>query len=239
MTRAGVYAIRNSINGKTYVGTSLNIPRRWREHRKHLRDRNHINAHLQAAWNQYGEGAFVFSVLAVVANADELSAGEAHWISLLQTADPDKGYNLRLDPCTNRGLSANAGEKNNHSRLASAQVIEIRRRLLAGERQRTIAAQFGVAEKTVNSIRLGQSWRHVTELRDEVTALPTSGGPRNNRGVRNPKARLTEADVVQIRALLAAGQLAQAEIARQFGVVKQTIWRIKHGVQWHTDSTNA
>ena len=35
---AGAYAIRNNINKKIYVGSSLNIYKRWREHKAHFKN---------------------------------------------------------------------------------------------------------------------------------------------------------------------------------------------------------
>lgn len=59
----GVYEIRNKINGKKYIGSSNNILLRFSKHKKLLNRNSHINKHLQFAWNKYGMGAFVFSIL--------------------------------------------------------------------------------------------------------------------------------------------------------------------------------
>ena len=59
----GIYEIRNTINGNTYVGSAINIKRRWIDHRSTLRGETHSNNHLQNAWNKYGGESFVFRVL--------------------------------------------------------------------------------------------------------------------------------------------------------------------------------
>ena len=41
--RAGVYQIRNMQNGKIYVGSSVNLNKRWREHRSARKIRNGTN----------------------------------------------------------------------------------------------------------------------------------------------------------------------------------------------------
>ena len=48
----GIYAITNIMDGKAtaYVGRSIDIERRWKEHRRDLRGGLHPNAHLQSAW---------------------------------------------------------------------------------------------------------------------------------------------------------------------------------------------
>jgi len=60
----GIYGILNKINGKMYVGQSVNINSRFIRHRYHLNKGVHINVHLQRAWDKYGLDAFEFKVLA-------------------------------------------------------------------------------------------------------------------------------------------------------------------------------
>lgn len=66
----GVYEIVNKINGHKYVGSSIDIRRRWQEHKNDLRKEKHHNTYLQRAWNKYGEKCFKFKVL-VYANQKE------------------------------------------------------------------------------------------------------------------------------------------------------------------------
>jgi group I intron endonuclease len=61
--RAGIYNIYCTVNGKQYVGSSNDIQRRWGEHRRDLRAKEHHCPHLQNAWNKYGENAFIFNVI--------------------------------------------------------------------------------------------------------------------------------------------------------------------------------
>jgi len=60
---SGVYEIVNSVNGKRYVGSTMNLKKRRRNHLSRLRHNNHSNPHLQAAFCKYGEAAFLFSLL--------------------------------------------------------------------------------------------------------------------------------------------------------------------------------
>lgn len=61
---AGIYYITNKVNGHKYVGSSVDIERRWKQHKCILRGYCHDNSHLQAAWNKYGEDAFEFKIMA-------------------------------------------------------------------------------------------------------------------------------------------------------------------------------
>lgn len=60
---SGVYAITNIVNGKFYIGSTVNIDKRWKEHKSLLYRNLHKNVHLQRAWNKYGENCFRISVI--------------------------------------------------------------------------------------------------------------------------------------------------------------------------------
>lgn len=60
---SGIYLIKNTANGKTYVGSSIGIRERWRQHTKFLKRGDHHCKKLQAAWNEHDADAFEFSIL--------------------------------------------------------------------------------------------------------------------------------------------------------------------------------
>ncbi len=63
----GVYRITNTINGNCYVGSSAkSIRKRWKNHLSNLRRDVHRSAHLQNAFNLYGEDVFQFQILCSV-----------------------------------------------------------------------------------------------------------------------------------------------------------------------------
>lgn len=59
---SGVYVILNTVNGRRYVGSSVDIPQRWREHLSRLRREVHVNLALQADWLAHGPNAFHWQV---------------------------------------------------------------------------------------------------------------------------------------------------------------------------------
>lgn len=59
----GIYCIENIVNHKIYIGSSKNIYQRLLKHFALLRHNKHENAHLQNAWNKYGESSFEWSVV--------------------------------------------------------------------------------------------------------------------------------------------------------------------------------
>ena len=60
---SGIYCIENVVNHKIYIGSSKNIYQRLLKHFALLRHNKHENAHLQNAWNKYGESSFEWSVI--------------------------------------------------------------------------------------------------------------------------------------------------------------------------------
>lgn len=59
----GVYKIANTLTGDFYIGSSINLLKRFKEHQNRLIGNRHKNAHLQNAWNKYGEDKFSFEVI--------------------------------------------------------------------------------------------------------------------------------------------------------------------------------
>jgi hypothetical protein len=90
---SGVYQIRCIPTGKIYIGSAVDLRARWDKHRRSLCRGNHRNAHLQAAWNKYGEASFEFSVLEFVDASDLLRAEQA-WINRTGCADRKIGFNI-------------------------------------------------------------------------------------------------------------------------------------------------
>jgi group I intron endonuclease len=60
---SGIYEIVNTTNGKRYVGSAINLDRRWKAHCYNLSRGKHINIHLQRSWKKSGEKSFRFSVI--------------------------------------------------------------------------------------------------------------------------------------------------------------------------------
>ena len=68
---AGIYSIVNQNNGKTYIGSSKNIIRRWGIHKSALKNNRHHCIHLQRSWNKHGPDAFKFEVIVEMTNPSE------------------------------------------------------------------------------------------------------------------------------------------------------------------------
>lgn len=95
----GIYKIVCSIDSKVYVGRSVDIARRFREHRTSLRSCRHSNEYLQRAWNLHGEESFVFELIEECIE-EETPSREAYWQSYYGIGDGSRCYNLLLEDGT-------------------------------------------------------------------------------------------------------------------------------------------
>lgn len=61
--KSGIYKITNTENNKVYIGESLDIYRRWDEHKYDLLHNKHCNYLLQNDFNKYGIDMFNFEII--------------------------------------------------------------------------------------------------------------------------------------------------------------------------------
>lgn len=100
----GVYAFRNVVDGKVYIGSaSVSLKKRRRGHERDLAKGKHANQFFQNAWNKYGSDSFEFLVLERCPPALCL-AREEYWIRRYESANRQRGYNLCWTGTNQSGL---------------------------------------------------------------------------------------------------------------------------------------
>lgn len=90
--KACVYALKHNPTGKIYVGCSKNVERRINEHIKQLRSGVHNVKKMQDDFNEYGNDYSYYILFEAYASYDAFMM-EKHFMSLLDSRDPNKGYN--------------------------------------------------------------------------------------------------------------------------------------------------
>ncbi len=102
--RFGIYGIIHKTSNKIYVGSSINIIKRWQQHKSKLSKRKHSSKHLQSAWNNYGQDVFEFKILELVKNKHNLIKREQYWLDHYKSYKRENGYNNRIKAENNIGL---------------------------------------------------------------------------------------------------------------------------------------
>lgn len=117
------------------------------------------------------------------------------------------------------------GEWNSNAKLTDEQVGRIKLELAERTGSNSaIARRYGVTRKTIDAIEHGRTWAHIPG------PPPTRKNPRNlPTGSNHHNAKLTEADVIEIRVLLAEGAQTQRAIAFHYNVSETLISAIKLG----------
>lgn len=101
---AGAYLLKNKVNGKRYIGTSVNLPGIINRYTFLLTLGKHDNRQLQDDWNSHGKAAFEFSILEKLKTEKEDNAKtlkgkleklEEKWHTLL-IGDKSLFYNTKI-----------------------------------------------------------------------------------------------------------------------------------------------
>lgn len=108
---SGIYKIICLANGKVYIGSAVNIGKRWRSHFQSLNSGRHNSRHLLHAWQKYGATAFIFEMLESVNRLDILIEREQHWIDFYKASNAEFGFNLSPTAGSQRGLKFSDASK--------------------------------------------------------------------------------------------------------------------------------
>ena len=217
MKQPVLYKITNVVNGKFYVGSTGNVRERFRQHRNKLRRGVHHCAHLQAAWNKYGEDCFKFSIIEHIASMEALVEAENKW--LIDHVGKENCYNAgtRAD-APMRGRSGAA-----HPNFGKPQTPEHKAQISA------TLKQF-YAEDYFNHPRVGKT--HSEETKAKISASKKAnpvaywqGKERSEetkakiseaqKGVAKPGRKYTEAGLAKVRANIEAGRSHKHWVGRK------------------------
>ena len=143
----GIYKIENLINHKVYIGQSINIKIRWKNHLKVSKNPNSdcYEYPLYKAFRKYGINNFSFEILEECSK-DSLNQRERYYINKYNSLDNNFGYNQRQVELVSR-------------KLTPQQIKDIKEQLKNSlESTQKIGSRYGISGRSVRAINLGQSW---------------------------------------------------------------------------------
>lgn len=233
---SGIYIIRNTANGKVYIGQSRRISNREYSHFRTLEKGTHYNKHLQRSYNTYGRDAFVFEVIEWC-DVSELDEREKYYIKKYDSMNINKGYNNEgggnvgkevsermreakrgaNNPMYGKKPSEETKEKmrkasrGHNTKLTEEQVYQLKEDLVNGIPQKEVAEKYGLTVAAVGKIQSCKNWGYVhSDINNDLIFF--------HEDERIYKHRM-------IRALEATG-ISRNEIARRVGVNIGTVLRV-------------
>jgi len=99
--KQGIYKILNNRTNKVYIGSSININKRFREHKNSLLKNKHRSPKLQNSYNIHGLSFFIFEIIELVDDINELLKREQFYIDSFNSYH--NGYNSRPKAESNYG----------------------------------------------------------------------------------------------------------------------------------------
>lgn len=146
----GIYKITNLINGKCYIGQSVNIAKRWSVERRYafIESRPEYKYPLSCAFRKYGVENFEFEVIEECSR-ELLNERECYWADYYNSYAP-YGYNLSY--CGRFGNITGVA-------LSIESVKEIIKLLRTTQLTQTeIGEKFNVSWKAIQCINTGTRW---------------------------------------------------------------------------------
>ena len=129
----GIYLIKCKSEDKVYIGQSNDIKKRYRSHIQDLRKNKHPNSYLQKAFNCYGENDFSLEILYELDNEtfdrNKLYELEMKYISLYNSTDRTKGFNIESGGMSSNRCSKETREKLRQSHIGKKSSLETREKL--------------------------------------------------------------------------------------------------------------
>lgn len=248
---AGVYEIRNTLNNKVYVGSSVNVKRRLAAHRQHLRRGEHATAHLQASWDKYGEDAFAFKQL-IVCDTKDVLFYEQRIMDGFRSNQKEFGYNKRLvvETCAGMKLtdehkakiaaSVPRGESHQYygkklcdkayqaaadlkrgKPMSDEQKAKISCALRGRKKHDGFGAKISAAKKGI---------KYTDEQKKNMTGYWL--GKKQTKEWREQGAKLSFEKADEVRRLYADGVLSQYNIAVMMQVSRRAIRNVLDGKSW-------
>lgn len=238
--KSGIYAIKNKMNNKMYIGQSVNINKRKSYHLWLLRNNSHFNPKLQNTFNKYGEENFEFVILEKC-NKEELDDKEIEYISRYNTTN--NGYNICEggEGSLGRTLSEETKQKISNANTGRKQDEVAKKRKSEAIKELWKTAEYRKKMKQRPKPKPWNKGRRLTEEEKKHLSEKLKGRRITEehkkklhelyKGEKSLTAKLTEQQVIEIRLRFLKGE-RQCDIKKDYQVSAQTIYDIVRNRRW-------
>ena len=185
----GIYKITNKKTGKSYIGQSNDIERRFKEHQI-VGEKSRIPVDI--AIKKYGKDAFLYEIIEEC-DISELNNKETYWIQQFDTVN--NGYN-----CNMGGEQQSIGEANGRAKLTENDIKAIRQAYNEHKKQKEVYQNYKdlISFNHFQNIWQGRVWKHImpevfTEENKQYYIY------ENSKGEASSKSTFTNEEIMAIR----------------------------------------
>ena len=168
-----VYKITNKINGKVYIGQTINaMQKRWRDHKN-----SHKQHPLQNSMLKHGKENFSIEQIDSASSQEELNEKEAYWINFYDSRNSEKGYNLR-EAGSHGSQSESTKQKLREAHLGMSHTEETKQRLSEVNKGKHLSdeTRLKISQNNAHmSGTTGKELRHRSEESKERSRLAMIG----------------------------------------------------------------
>lgn len=183
----GIYIATNKVNGKSYIGQSLNIESRINEHlyRYNMPSSNSYNSLFYRAMRKYGRDSFQFSILESSDGFDREALNDLEIFYVNHYNSFHAGYNM------NYGGEYTSGTKT----FIEKDILEIKSLLSKGSDSLTsIAEKYSCSVSLVSMINNGLVWRSAGAYSYPIQSVVFS-----HSGGRNSNSKISDDLALKLR----------------------------------------
>lgn len=147
----GIYKYTNKINNKVYIGQSINIKRRIKEHnnRAFTNGNSDFNSLLSRALRKYGLDNFAIEVIEECSK-EELNEKEKFYIAQYNSCNHNYGYNIQLGGDSNLGRTGKLTFEELELLTWELENTDIS--------QKELAIKYGITDQSVSDINIGKHY---------------------------------------------------------------------------------
>lgn len=89
-----LYKITNQLNGKIYIGQTVNEKRRWTAHLSYAKKPEETGQHIHRAMAKYGVENFIYEIISTCETQEDADEAEIQLIKQYDSRNEEKGYNV-------------------------------------------------------------------------------------------------------------------------------------------------
>lgn len=215
--KCGIYRIA-FMNGKNYIGQSVDIETRYKDHYRashpeiySMKGQRDANLPVHKAMAKYENKQGYFLEILELCDKEQLDEREKYWIKYYKSHISQNGYNIAYG-----GQDSFALKRENHSqaKLTENQVKKIKQAIIKREKTFTeIADEFDVSRATITMINRGKCWK------DEGVHYPLVDNVENDfvaHAKQRAKRKFSAEEVQKIRYMRNVEKRTLPEISHYF-----------------------